>query len=241
MPESLFAHVGELLRRVIARHRQVISGWTQVLSNGQHVRSHRCQVAIHLQQLVHFFSQADHDTGLGGHARVDDLGILQQPQRALVTGARSHHAIEPRDRFGVVVQHLGLGLDHDADSFFLALKVRDKDFHLAAGRLAANLLDHHRKGACASKNVVVTIHAGDDRMFELKSWRPLPPPGGVRRSRWGPGGPLGTAQKPQRRVQVLPSIMKVAVRWFQHSPILGQWADSHTVCRFSDRARVFSS
>ena len=57
----------------------------------------------------------------------------------------------------------------------------------------------------------------------------------------GSGRPLGTAQKPQRRVQVLPSIMKVAVRWFQHSPMFGQCADSHTVCRLSERARLFSS
>ena len=26
--------------------------------------------------------------------------------------------------------------------------------------------------------------------------------------------------------------MKVAAFWFQHSPMLGQWADSQTVCRF---------
>src|ERR1700677_2985836 len=35
-PEGLFAHIRKLLRRVIARHRQGISGWTQVLPNGQH-------------------------------------------------------------------------------------------------------------------------------------------------------------------------------------------------------------
>ena len=46
----------------------------------------------------------------------------------------------------------------------------------------------------------------------------------------GSGLPLGTAQKPQRRVQRLPSIMKVAEFWFQHSPRLGQLALSHTVC-----------
>src|ERR1700691_4853457 len=56
----------------------------------------------------------------------------------------------------------------------------------------------------------------------------------------GSGLPLGTAQKPQRRVQRLPSIMKVAVLWFQHSPMLGQWADSQTVCRLRSRASFLS-
>ena len=87
----------------------------------------------------------------------------------LVTGARSHHAIEPRHRFGVVVQHLRLGLDHDADGLFLSLKIGDKHFHLAARRLAANLLDDHGKGAGASQNIVVAVHAGDHRMFQVEN------------------------------------------------------------------------
>ena len=33
--------------------------------------------------------------------------------------------------------------------------------------------------------------------------------------------------------------MKVADFWFQHSPRLGQFALSHTVCRFSSRASFF--
>src|SRR5580700_5691267 len=57
----------------------------------------------------------------------------------------------------------------------------------------------------------------------------------------GSGLPLGTAQKPQRRVQRLPSIMKVAVLWFQHSPMLGQCADSQTVFRPRSRASFFSA
>jgi aspartate carbamoyltransferase catalytic subunit len=46
----------------------------------------------------------------------------------------------------------------------------------------------------------------------------------------GPAGlPEGTAQKPQARVQMSPRIMKVAVPCSQHSPMLGQRADSQTV------------
>jgi len=39
------------------------------------------------------------------------------------------------------------------------------------------------------------------------------------------------------RVQVSPRMSSVAVRLFQHSPLLGQWASSHTVCRRLDRIR----
>ena len=48
------------------------------------------------------------------------------------------------------------------------------------------------------------------------------------------GMPVFTLQKPQRRVQVSPRIMKVAVPRSQHSPTLGQLASSQTVCRLSE-------
>ncbi len=45
------------------------------------------------------------------------------------------------------------------------------------------------------------------------------------------GRPVLTEQKPQARVQVSPSSMKVAVPRLQHSPRLGQRASSQTVFR----------
>src|SRR5690349_19594405 len=55
------------------------------------------------------------------------------------------------------------------------------------------------------------------------------------------GLPVLTLQKPHRRVHVSPRIMNVAVPRCQHSPMLGQAASWHTVCRFSDLMRLFSS
>ena len=45
------------------------------------------------------------------------------------------------------------------------------------------------------------------------------------------GLPVLTLQKPQRRVQVSPRIMKVAVPRSQQSPTFGHAASWHTVCR----------
>ncbi len=50
-----------------------------------------------------------------------------------------------------------------------------------------------------------------------------------------PGLPVATLQKAQARVQVSPMIMKVACFCFQHSPMLGQAASSHTVVSLSSR------
>ena len=55
------------------------------------------------------------------------------------------------------------------------------------------------------------------------------------------GLPVLTLQKPQRRVHVSPRIMNVAVPRCQHSPMFGQAASWHTVCRFSLSIRLWSS
>ena len=49
------------------------------------------------------------------------------------------------------------------------------------------------------------------------------------------GLPVLTLQNPQRRVQVSPRIMNVAVPRSQHSPTFGQAASWQTVCRPSSR------
>src|SRR5947209_12804565 len=55
------------------------------------------------------------------------------------------------------------------------------------------------------------------------------------------GLPVLTLQNPQRLVHVSPRIMNVAVPRVQHSPMFGHAASWHTVCRFSDLIRLFSS
>src|SRR5882757_7392852 len=52
----------------------------------------------------------------------------------------------------------------------------------------------------------------------------------------GLGRPWATSQKGQRRVQMSPMIMKVAVPLPKHSPRLGQAASSQTVCRLLARS-----
>jgi len=54
------------------------------------------------------------------------------------------------------------------------------------------------------------------------------------------GTPLATAQKLHLRVQTSPSIKNVAVPCPKHSPMLGQTASSHTVCRLAVLNRPLS-
>ena len=96
------------------------------------------------------------------------FGVAQQLEGALVARAGADDAIEARDRFGVVVEHLGAGLDDDADGFAVALEVGDEDFDAAAGGLAANLFDDQGEGARAAEEVVVAIDAGDHCVLQAE-------------------------------------------------------------------------
>ncbi len=55
------------------------------------------------------------------------------------------------------------------------------------------------------------------------------------------GRPVLTLQKPQRRVQVSPRIMKVAVPRSQHSPTFGHAASWQTVCSLASAISAVSS
>ena len=92
----------------------------------------------------------------------------------------------------------------------------------------------------AAVGEIVAIDRGDDDMGEaelrdrLADVRRL-----VRIERARQAG--RTLQKAQARVQVSPMIMKVACFFSQHSPMLGQPASSHTVCRLFSRTIAWVS
>jgi hypothetical protein len=131
-----------------------------------------------------------------------------------------------------VVEDLGGGFDDGAQRLGVAAKVGDQDLDLAVGEAPADGADgggEEKMEAPPSDN--------SSRLTEVTTayFRPIFSAASATRSGSSvsrpSGRPWGTAQKPQARVQRLPRIMKVAVRWPQHSATLGQRADSHTVCR----------
>ncbi len=166
--ERLNLQLGELARRVEPGHGQVIARRAQVLADGQDVAVHGSEIAEDREQFVCFFAQAGHHPGLGNSGGVELLGKLQQLQRALISRAGPYDSIEPRHGFRVVVKDFGPGFDNNADGLLVALKVGDEYLGATAGRLAANLVDHHGEGARSADEIVVAIHAGDNRVLQAE-------------------------------------------------------------------------
>ena len=174
-------------------------------------------------------AQADHDPALGEQPRV--LRAPQQLQRALEAGAGAHAAVQPRHRLGVVVQDVRAARrSPPASASQLPLKSGMSTSTAQPGDARADLADAGGEDARAAVLLVVAVHRGDDGVPQPHARDGVRDPAPAPRDRAAArGSPVLTAQKPHARVHTSPRIMKVAVPRFQHSPMFGQRASSHTV------------
>ena len=74
--------------------------------------------------------------------------------------------IEARDRLDVVIQDVGLLVQHFLQCIPVAAEVGDKDFDTGAGGLQANLTDRLGPDSRAAVGKLVAIDAGDDRVLQ---------------------------------------------------------------------------
>jgi hypothetical protein len=162
------------------------------------------------------------------------LGVAQQFERALVARAGAHHAVEPRHGLVLWFSTSGRASTTIRSPRRLPWKsgISTSTRQPGAWRRISSITSAKARAPPTRSSSRLTLVM---TACCSPSWPRPGPRAAARQSRWGSGRPLGTAQKPQRRVHRLPSIMKVAVLWCQHSPMLGQCALSHTVCSFSAR------
>ena len=161
---------------------------------------------------------------------IDLLHLRQQPQRGEVARAGPDRRIEPRHGLEIVVEDVGPRRDHGLDGAVLAQEVGRQHLDRRVGRLLVQRRDHRGEVPCPAVRQVVAVDRGDDDMAEARACRRLRRCWPARADRARRGLPVATLQKAQARVQVSPRIMKVACFCFQHSPMFGQAASSHTVC-----------
>ena len=116
-----------------------------------------------------FFSQAQHQTALGGDVGVSLLCAAQEFERALVERSFAYLAVEARDGFRVVVEDIGADGEDGIESVPVAAKVRDENLDSAAGHAPADLLDGAGEDGGAAIRLVVTIDTGDDGVAETEA------------------------------------------------------------------------
>jgi len=107
---------GELIGGVEAGHREMVSRGAEVLADGEDVDLAVGEVAEDGEELVHLFSHADDDAGLGDDGAELVLRRLllrgfEEAKAALVAATGFGDAVEAGNGFDVVVQDLGSGVD----------------------------------------------------------------------------------------------------------------------------------
>ena len=82
-------------------------------------------------------------------------------ERPFVARARTHLAVQARNRLGVVIENVGRGFQDRLHGRPVALKIGRQDLHAAAGDAAADGAYGEREQFGAAVFAVVAVHAGD--------------------------------------------------------------------------------
>src|SRR6188508_433600 len=158
----------ELGRRVVLHERQVLRTRAQVLADGEDVDAGGPEEAHRLEDLVPGLAEAEHDPGLRDHRvetdlRGDRAALGEHGDGSVPAGAAANRPLKAGDRLDVVVEDVGLRLDHGADVDRAAIEVADEDLDAGSRVLEADLAngfgDH--PGAAIGE-VVARDHRDDD-------------------------------------------------------------------------------
>ena len=142
------APLRELRRSDVSLYRQTSSMRLQILTDRHDVAGDGAEVLHQLDDFVERLPKTHHDSAFGQHAAAFAIapggGALQQRQRLLVNGIRPHPTVQTSDRFGVVVEDVGLRVEYGVQCRFIAIEVRNQNFNLALRIVRADLTNCFR-------------------------------------------------------------------------------------------------
>ena len=157
---------GELVGMQEAVDGKMFRRRLQVLAESKDVGLVRCDVAEGLLDLVRFLAEAEHDAGFGREAAA--LGVAQDAARAVVARLDAHRPLQALHRLDVVVEDVGLGVEHGVDIRGPALEVGDED--LDRGRRVAPANRPDRRALSVSRAV-----AANEYPYSMMKPSLLPP------------------------------------------------------------------
>ena len=98
-------------------------GWggLKVLADGEDLHPHLAQVSNRLAYFVLLLADAQHNTGLGRESPI--LGVFEHRQGTFVGGGFPDGLLEALDRFEVVVENVGIGVEDKVEGGEVALEI----------------------------------------------------------------------------------------------------------------------
>ena len=141
-------------------------GRLQILPNGQKIDVSGAHVFHNLGHGLLVFPKPHHDPRFGKHRWIQFLDALQQPQRMEIPRAGAHFGVKPRHGFQIMVEHIRLGLDDNAQHIGVtADKIRRQNLDGCIGGLLANRPDRLGKMRSPAVFDIIAIHRGDHHML----------------------------------------------------------------------------
>src|SRR5450631_4309368 len=131
----------ELVGLVVPDDLGVALGRPQVLADAEDIDVVRAHVAKYFEQLVLRLPKADHETGLGDHVWRRRLDVAKEREAVRVNSFGPDPRVETRNRFGVVVEDVGAGVDHGLHRLQVALEIWGEHLDRRAGAAAADRPD----------------------------------------------------------------------------------------------------
>ena len=156
--------VPELLGRHPAVDLPVLRGGLQVLAEREDVHLLGGDVAQALFDLGRRLAEAEHDSGLRGEAA--RLGVAEHGEAALVAGLHADGLLEALDGLDVVVEDVGLGVEHGVEVVGAALPVGGEHLDGALRVAVLGGADGGGPDAGAAVLQVVAGDGGDDAVAE---------------------------------------------------------------------------
>ena len=157
---------GELVGRHEAHHGMMLARRLQILADGQEIDIGGAQVVHQLEHLVALLAEPHHDPGLGEHARVDLLDLLQQADRRKIARARPDCEVLRRHGLEVMIEHVGLGGDDRRQHARFAQEIRRQDLDRGRRAERADRTDCLREVLGAAVGEIVAVDRSHHHMMQ---------------------------------------------------------------------------
>ena len=81
-----------------------------------------------MEEFIFLFAQAEHDAAFGFDVGAEFAGAFEEVERELILRAGADERGETFDRFQIVVEHIGTGIEDPLEGVVLAIKIGNENF-----------------------------------------------------------------------------------------------------------------
>ena len=122
-----------------------------------------------MEKLIFLFAQAEHDAAFGFNVGAEFASAFEEVERELILCAGADEWGESLDRFQIVIEHIGAGIEDPLEGIVFAIKIGHQNFDDDFGIESPNGFDGFSKVVRTAIGHVIAGYGGDHDMLEPES------------------------------------------------------------------------